>query len=322
MSTATANLLASAKGLLQLVTTRLQGSKLDIQNPLAPAAAVAVSYWLLVRVLRYRRRNSFARRFGYRTRESLKHMTLDDAYLINKELAEQEFPLVFQASIFFALLKTYGIPTISKLLAATDQLSGERTASKRTADTGTIMSEVILTGPRSERAMEAIARMNFLHARYRKSGKILDVDLLYTLSLFALEPIRWTDKYDWRRLTELEKCAIGVFWQDVGRAMEIPYDVLEPMLGGRTDGLSWLNAMDKWSRQYEVDEMVPTDSNEKVAKRTVWIALFHVPDSMKGFFERIVSVVLEPRLRIATRYAFISFFLFLFFLPFLNQILL
>ena len=58
--------------------------------------------------------------------------------------------------------------------------------------------------------------MNYLHGRYIKAGKISNDDMLYTLSLFVLEPIRWTAKYEWRCVTDLERCAMGMCWKDLG----------------------------------------------------------------------------------------------------------
>jgi hypothetical protein len=45
--------------------------------------------------------------------------------------------------VFFALFKTYGIPSISKLLVATGKLSASETASKCAADTGVVITEVL-----------------------------------------------------------------------------------------------------------------------------------------------------------------------------------
>lgn len=59
--------------------------------------------------------------------------------------------------------------------------------------------------------MNAVARLNYLHARYRKAGKILDAGLLHALGDGALEVIHVVDDEAWRTLSDIEKCAIGVF---------------------------------------------------------------------------------------------------------------
>src|SRR5689334_23375503 len=99
---------------------------------------------------------------------------------------------------------------MSKLFAVTGQ-NNVKNAGKRAVDTEILLRES-QTQPRdSERYMDAIARMNYLHARYRKAGKILDEDLLHTLGDGALEILHVIDREEWRKLTDVEKCAVGIF---------------------------------------------------------------------------------------------------------------
>lgn len=70
-----------------------------------PVIAAVVSYLLLVRFLRYRRRDDFQKRYPYKTREEMASMSLSDAAAIIRELSEQEFPTIFYTSISFALFK-------------------------------------------------------------------------------------------------------------------------------------------------------------------------------------------------------------------------
>jgi hypothetical protein len=113
---------------------------------------------------------------------------------------------------YWALLidisRTYGIPSISKLLCETQQLGKAEYAGRRYADTGLLITEFLGHSPTSERTNAAIARMNYLHSRYQKAGKISNDDMLYTLSLFVLEVERWVGLYEWRSLTPLEICAM------------------------------------------------------------------------------------------------------------------
>ena len=106
--------------------------------------------------------------------------------------------------------RTYGIPSISRLLVETKQFSDVEFAGRRTTDTGILIGEFLERHPTSERANSAIARMNYLHGMYQKAGKITNDDMLYTLSLFILEPERWIRMYEWRSLTPMEICALYV----------------------------------------------------------------------------------------------------------------
>jgi hypothetical protein len=150
--------------------------------------------------------------------------------------------------------------------------------------------------------MDAIARMNYLHGPYRRAGKILDDDMLYTLSLFALEPMRWTRRYEWRELTPLEICALGVVWRDIGAGMEISYAALESHMTKERDGLAWMDALDRWSTAYELKNLVPAESNGKIAKATMDLFLIGTPSFMHTFTNQIVTALMDPRLRRAVLY--------------------
>ena len=144
--------------------------------------------------------------------------------------------------------------------------------------------------------------MNYLHGRYRKSGKISDEDMLYTLSLFLLEPIRWTQRYEWRELTEVERCAMGMYWRYMGEAMEIPYTSLKSHKSDWNDGLHFLEELEQWSLAYEAEQMLPAETNNTVAKGTIDIALHILPKSLHSAGLDFVSSLLEPRLRKAMKY--------------------
>ncbi|KAH9843354.1 NAD(P)-binding protein [Teratosphaeria destructans] len=260
----------------------------------------ALSYLVIVRALRYKLRDAATKKIP--SRPLFASMTLEDAFPIQLQLAELEFPTVFSGSVFFALFKTYGIPSISRLLTKTGQLSSSATASKRAADTGVILTEVVLHPPNSPRAIEGIARMNFLHDRYRKSGKITDDDMLYTLSLFLLEPIRWTKRFDWREVSDVERCAMGLYWRWMADAMDIPLDALGSA-GKWKDGLDFLEDLETWSLRYEIDTMKPADCNETVAKHTIDIALHNLPKMLHRAIFDIVSSLLDLRLRTAMKFA-------------------
>jgi len=258
---------------------------------------VVLGYVVVVKKLRLRRRDSVLRGYHAGGCQSFASMTLDDAFAIQVPLAELEFPFTFSTSIFFALFKTYGIPSISKLLVATGELSDPITSSKRAADTGVLITEIVLNKPRSSRNLDAIARMNWLHARYRKAGKITDDDMLYTLSLFVLEPIRWTSRFEWRDLTDLETCALAVYWKHLGEVMDIPYDKLPSSTTGWRDGLQWLEELEAWSKVYEDQHRVPDEHNKTLTRSTIEIALTNVPRAFHGLSLQFVAALLEPQLR-------------------------
>ena len=173
----------------------------------------------------------------------------------------------------------------------------DTTASKRYADTGALLLEAVLNRPTSDRAIAAIARINYLHGRHRKHGKITESDLLYTLSLFALEPSRWVAKFEWRDLTDMELCAIGTLWKSLGEAFDIPYTLLPSSQHGWANGLDWLGELREWSRAYQENNMVPAFSNKQLADSTFQILLWKLPGPLKGVGKKLAASILEDQLR-------------------------
>lgn len=163
--------------------------------------------------------------------------------------------------------------------------------------------------PSSLRTHEAIARTKFLHTGYRKSGKILEDDMLYTLSLFALEPIRFIETYEWRKLTDLEKCAIGTYWKSLGDALAISYEGLPSWgkegPGGFRDGLHWLEELSAWSQAYEITNMKPSATNKEVADKTTDVLVFTLPRFLEPVGIAFVSFIMDERLRKAMMHVYL-----------------
>ena len=273
----------------------------DNESWLSIYVLLLLLYPLVCALLRNHRLRTTYKTFPYSTRASFASMTDTDAQQIQQIFAELEFPFTFEKALQFALFRSYGIPTIAKLLVATSQFSEPSTACKRYVDTVILISEFMGYKPTEERTREAIGRMNYIHSVYRKSGKILDDDMLYTLALFALEPVRWINKYEWRKLEDMEVCAVGTFWKSVGDAMGISWEKLKSGTGGKEgtwkDGLQWFEEIEEWSEQYEKECMVPNVDSHKTANETTRILLWSVPGPVKGAGKNIVSALMDQRLR-------------------------
>ncbi|KAI1308316.1 hypothetical protein F5Y03DRAFT_393551 [Xylaria venustula] len=263
-----------------------------------------VGYVLFCTTLRNSQKRAMERRFNFNDRTSLAKMTLKDAHAIQTWLAEQQFPSVFSAAIFFALFKTYSIPSISKLLATTRQFgrAGDITAtSKRAADTSVLLTNMVMRSPESPQAKLAVARTNYLHNIYRRAGRISNDDMLYTLSLFTLEPMRWTAEYDWRPLSDMERCALATCFKVWGEDLEIGYESLPSHPSGWIDGLHWLEELDDWSKKYEERCVEASDTNVEVVNATRELMLCQIPGSLHGVLWGIVAILLGPRVQKAMR---------------------
>jgi hypothetical protein len=102
---------------------------LQLSAVVVSASAFAL-YVLTVRLLRYRRVNRLIKKYGFSTREGMAGMTTYQAWEIQKSMHDYDFPFTMQKSLEFALFKTYGIPSISRLLVRTKQLVAKEFAAK------------------------------------------------------------------------------------------------------------------------------------------------------------------------------------------------
>lgn len=187
---------------------------------------------------------------------------------------------------------------MTKLFIATGQLN-ERNISKRAADTEVILNEVHDREPGSDSHLLGIARVNYLHARYRKAGKILDEDMLHTLGSAVVDIFRSVDRYEWRQLTDVEKCAIGVFHKALGDAMEIPFTVLPSSKTGWRDGLHFAQELFDWILEYEKAVAKPTESTLTIGRHLMDLATFNLPAPLKPIVEGVITTKLDEHMQVS-----------------------
>ena len=162
-----------------------------------------------------------------------------------------DFPFDTTRSLEFALLRTFGVPSVSALLDRTGEFV-QRTQ-RRYDDTDIIVSEMMEHGYDSERGSRALQRMNEIHGRF----KISNSDFLYVLSTFVFEPIRWNSRFGWRRMIEKERVALFHFWREVGQRMhinDIPADY---------------DAFERFNRDYEATQFRFTEGGRRIALSTI-----------------------------------------------------
>lgn len=266
---------------------------------LFPLVAV---YPFLISVLRFRRIEAVKKKYAYSTRERMAKMTDNEAHEILNIISDLEFPAMFEKGLQLALFRTYGIPSISELLVKTTQLTAAENVGKRYADTTVLIAEIYGNPPADARALEAFGRLNYLHGLYIKQGRISNDDMLYTLSLFMLEPPRMIAKTEWRCLTDLEICALAVFHKSMGDAMQISFDVLPSAKTGFRDGLAFYTELEEWSIDYEKRSMVPHQNNYITAIQTQNLLLKNIPRPLHAAVSNIISAAMDDRLRAAIKF--------------------
>src|SRR5690349_11139006 len=134
---------------------------------------------------------------------------------IYRIMAAHEFPWDVTQALGLALFRTYAVPSIGELLAATGEF--ENRVHKRYADTGLILEAVLEHGFASTTGRSAIRRMNQMHGSYAISND----DMRYVQSTFVVIPLRWLDRYGWRRPSEAERRASANYYRELGRHMNI-----------------------------------------------------------------------------------------------------
>ncbi|KAF5371589.1 hypothetical protein D9758_003422 [Tetrapyrgos nigripes] len=284
-------------------------------NPKSSLGLLAfISYLALVRSLRWRQYNAIHKQYQKKYEQG--KLTPEDAQKIIKPGMGYDMPFVLGYALSFALFKTYGVPSISKILKGTKELSSKEGISKRYTDTSILISTWIAcpisgkTDPEVEsnrflpkfassdssvelpeddpRAMIALARVNWLHSKY----PITNDDYLYTLALFAFEPETWAKRYGWRELSPLEREAYYIYWAEIGRRMgikDIPTSAKE---------------FKEWVEDFESRVMVTAESNHHVANYTLEELIYVLPETfgIKSFAKRVSITLLDDRVRVAMMY--------------------
>lgn len=283
-------------GILSLALIRLEAGNRGAW--LALATTALLGYIALCNHLRFKNRDAFGLSLGFRpgNRDDLQKMTSTQAQSIMMNCKTKEFPLMYMTGNNFTFFRIYGIPSISKMFTKTGELTSFTTNSKRLADTSVIVGTIINHAPTSDRSVKAIARLNYIHAPYIKSGGISNTGLAYTIGVIITEPVRWIEAFEWRSIAEYEKCAFGVFWKEVADGMNIDYASLLPQ---KTfgDGLEFYDAMAKWTNEYEAKHMKFASSNKAAGDSSIAMILHNVPGFAKEFVKRCMCTAMPAHLR-------------------------
>ncbi|KAF3016514.1 hypothetical protein E8E14_011234 [Neopestalotiopsis sp. 37M] len=190
---------------------------------------------------------------------------------------------------------------MSKLFAVTGQ-NTRKNAGKRAVDTEILIREVQSNSNDSQRYMKSIARMNYLHARYRQAGKILDDDLLHTLGTNVVEIFNIIEVSEWRQLSDVEKCAVGIFHKVLGEDMLIPYSSLPSGPDGWTDGLHFANDLYDWTIGYEQRVAKPVATGDQYVRVYVDGAAAALPRPFTTLLRKVLAFDLDETMRISLKY--------------------
>ncbi|MDI3284072.1 oxygenase MpaB family protein [Polyangium sp. 15x6] len=188
-------------------------------------------------------------------------------------LANHVFPFEIIVAMEIAQLRTFTIPSISKLLHATGQYEHE--GPKRLDDTKAILNEIHRPGLESRASREMVEHLNRIHGLYRISND----DFLYTLSTFVFDPILFIEKWGHRAMTEKEKDAFYFLYRRLGELMHIR-DVPESRA-----------AFFAWRQDYERRAQRYARENEAVARGLLVAVQGLLPPALVPYIEPAVVLL-------------------------------
>lgn len=186
-----------------------------------------------------------------------------------------EFPWDMVRSLEVALMRTFCVPSVSKLLDKTGEFN--KRPQKRYDDTSIIVVEISKWGYDDTRGKQAIERMNAIHSRF----KIANEDFLYVLSTFIYDPIRWNARFGWRQMCENEKLSCFYFWREVGIRMHIQ-DIPETY-----------EEFERFNLDYEEKYFRFSESNRRVGEATQNLFLSWFPGWMHSALKPATLALLD-----------------------------
>jgi hypothetical protein len=207
-----------------------------------------------------------------------------DCHEIYRVMFAHEFPWDMTQSLGLALYRTYAVPSIGELLAATGEF--ERRTHKRYADTGLILDAVLEHGFASPSGRAAIRRMNQMHGAYAISND----DMRYVQSTFVVIPMRWMDRFGWRPMSETERRASANYYRELGRLMNIK------------DSPATHEEFAAYLDTYEREHFAYSPGGRAVSDATLALLVGFYPRWVRGALRSTTLALLDPPLREAFRY--------------------
>ncbi|KAK9823847.1 hypothetical protein WJX72_005910 [[Myrmecia] bisecta] len=114
--------------------------------------------------------------------------------------------------------------------------------------------------------------------------------MIYTLSVFIVEPVRWAARWDFRPFTAREREAFYNYWREIGEKMDIKG--IPPSY----------DAFEQWNLRFEAEHMVYAATNAQVAVDTFALFLSDFPPAWHGAVLTAGTALMDKRLRRAMGY--------------------
>jgi hypothetical protein len=202
---------------------------------------------------------------------------------IYQTMLRLEFPWDMKLGLNLAFNRSFSIPEIAALHVTTGELT-ERTQ-KRIDDTGLLMYEMMLNGFEHPRGRDALRRVNQIH----RPHPIAADDYRYVLACLIVVPVRWLERYAWRRPCGHERRATYLFYRHLGERMGI---------GGIPDSYE---DMARWFDEYDATHLLPNEDAAAIERATRMLLLGRIPKVLAPLGDSLVAAMYDERLRRAMR---------------------
>jgi len=217
---------------------------------------------------------------------NLRHIrTLDprqDYLTIYQTMLRYEFPWDVKLGLNLAFNRSFSIPRVAAVHVETGELL-HRTR-KRVDDTGLLMYEMTLHGFDHPRGRESVRRINQIHRRY----DIPNEDHLYVLGCLVVVPIRWLERYGWRRPCCHERTAAYLYYRELGRRM------------GISDIPPSYETFAAWFDDYDRRYLRFNEGAVAIERASRMLLRGRVPRPLAPLADALVSALYDDRLRAAT----------------------
>jgi hypothetical protein len=201
---------------------------------------------------------------------------------IYQTMLRYEFPWDSKLGLNLAFTRSFSLPDIAALHLSTGELT-QRTR-KRLDDTGLLMYEMVLHGFDHPRGRDAVRRINQIHRHH----DIPNDHYLYALGALVVVPIRWLQRYGWRRPCCHERRAVHLYYRELGRRM------------GLTGIPDSYQALAEWFDAYDREHLRHSDGAAAIERATRGLMLGRLPRALAPFGNALVSSMYDEPLRRAT----------------------
>ncbi len=204
-------------------------------------------------------------------------MNPEQAHTAYRDLAA-EFPADLRLGLNLGFYRTFGVPGIASVLAATGKMT-ER-PKERAKATGVVMFTLIEHGLDHPEGRRAVAALNRLHARLPVGND----EFLYVLAAFCVPPVRWIDAYGWRATTAHEKEAAYTFYAGLAERMSI------------RDVPASFGALAEWMDDFEKRAFAATPQGRALWAATRGLLSRRLPRALSPLARSAADALLDERL--------------------------